>query len=249
MALTQFALSVMYPPCIALTKLSIVALLRRIFSHLQPICRYAMIVLDIYLILWLTGLILVVLLQCHRIDSAWSTTNTCSPSFITTIATGTLNAFSDIGILIFPQPLLWGLQLDIKKRALIPGVFLFGAFVCIISIVRIFVLRPNTEGNSTDPFRQVTGLIFTVLEPTVGIMCACLPVMQHIFIRTHYWGLSMISLRSNSRSRSNFQSLSAGGKPTKNNSKDYVKLTDDEESVRSIQAVVATEAPIPIRYK
>jgi len=256
---TEFALSIMYPPCIAMTKLSIVALLKRIFNHVHPMYTFAMHAINVYLVLWLIGLMLVVLLECRPIHTAWAIENTCVPSFNTTIATSILNSISDVAILVLPQPLLWGLKLQFKKKALISGVFLLGGFVCIISIARIFLLRPNTRGGASDPLYSVTGIIFTILEPMVGIICACLPVMQHLFLRLHYWATSVLSSWSDSRFTTKFESA-ASGRSSRMNKWSKInpsKATGDEESlsksgIDSNHEAVTDEyplGPVPSAYK
>ncbi|KAF4622739.1 hypothetical protein G7Y89_g14286 [Cudoniella acicularis] len=91
---------------------------------------------------------------------------------------------------------------------------------------------------------NVVGLIFTILEPMVGILYACLPVKRHIFLRIHNWGLSVFSLWSGSRSTTKFES-DASGQPSRSNKWSKIKGSkspEDEESLNKSGLGASQEA-------
>jgi hypothetical protein len=70
-----------------------------------------------------------------------------------------------------------------------------------MSIARIPILRAGNQGGSPDlTYNLVMTYVFTVLEPMLAIICACLPVMQGLFIKGMASGFGMSSLRSLLRS-------------------------------------------------
>lgn len=70
-----------------------------------------------------------------------------------------------------------------------------------MSIARIPILRAGNQGGSPDlTYNLVMTYVFTVLEPMLAIICACLPVMQGLFIKGMAGGFGISSLRSLLRS-------------------------------------------------
>jgi hypothetical protein len=121
---TNFALQLFYAPCLALAKLSILALYHRIFRISGKAFNWAIYGVAVWIILWFIGVYLAILLGCHPIHTYW--TASCAPTYTTSITTSVTNIISDIAVLLLPQAQVWGLQMPIRKKIGLSIVFLMG---------------------------------------------------------------------------------------------------------------------------
>lgn len=89
---------------------------------------------------------------------------------------GIANLLTDVLILVLPIPMVWGLtNVSTKRKTMLTGVFLLGAFVCAISAIRTTTIKSFSVRN---PQWSGVGLgVWSELETCVGIVCACLPTL------------------------------------------------------------------------
>lgn len=85
----------------------------------------------------------------------------------------------DFVILILPIPMIWGLHRAWQDKLALNGVFALGAFVCFASIYRIVVLFWISPTDPTYTVYQAT--LWTHIEPSVGLICSCLPIIRGLF--------------------------------------------------------------------
>jgi hypothetical protein len=107
-----------------LAKLSLLILYARIFAIRDGKYRIILWIIGTWVILWVIGVYLDVFLECRPLDSIW--TEGCAPSFPTSVTTGVFNVVSDLAIVIFPQPIIWKLQMPVGKKIGVAVVILFG---------------------------------------------------------------------------------------------------------------------------
>ncbi|KAK4031538.1 hypothetical protein C8A01DRAFT_21259 [Parachaetomium inaequale] len=90
------------------------------------------------------------------------------------------NLVLDLCILVLPMPVLWTLRLNTRKKIAISVVFGLGIFVCFATAWRTYHVvkfsRPENQMNFT--VAVVEDALWSGLEITLGIVNACLPVMQ-----------------------------------------------------------------------
>lgn len=116
----------------ALVKTSILAFYMTVFSSSKPfrISCYGMIA--IVLGYWMSTIVRMCFL-CHPFAAAWN------PQLLTTapgafcvnlgmayLSVSIINLILDLAIFFFPMPLLWGLQMPLKRRLLLMGIFGLG---------------------------------------------------------------------------------------------------------------------------
>jgi hypothetical protein len=106
-----------------MAKLSLVALYGRTLAIEQK-QRMFLWGVAAWVTLWMIGTYLDVFLECRPISSIW--TKTCAPSFLTSVLTGVFNVLSDLAILIFPQPILWKLNMPPNQKIGLAALFLVG---------------------------------------------------------------------------------------------------------------------------
>ncbi|KAM0800963.1 hypothetical protein BDR22DRAFT_223321 [Usnea florida] len=94
---------------------------------------------------------------------------------------GVANLLIDFMILSLTFPMVWRLQISTRQKVTLSGVFLLGTFVFIASIVRV------TTFEQLDPIDETyTGIapaVWTEVEQSLGIVCACLPCLRPILGR------------------------------------------------------------------
>ncbi|RYP41248.1 hypothetical protein DL769_011622 [Monosporascus sp. CRB-8-3] len=130
--------------------------------------------------------------QCNPIQKAWdySIPGTCFNRPALFFANAGLNIFQDFVIYILPSPMLWNVQLPVKQRIALIGVFVVGAFVCITGIIRVPTLwdAVSSEDATWDHFGAA---VWSAVETNIGIVCACLVHFKPLIIKFAPWALGM----------------------------------------------------------
>lgn len=155
----SFVFEIFYPLCITLTKLSILALFKNVFSlnnRQFALCLYLTLT---WVILWCLGTYLLILLQCKPIASYWSLEDACRTPYIGSVLDGAFNAVSDVALIVLPQPLLWKLQLNFNRKISISLLFGLASSAVIISIIRIPILREVGHNSPDSTCKKATCLI------------------------------------------------------------------------------------------
>ncbi|KAL8969891.1 MAG: hypothetical protein Q9197_004102 [Variospora fuerteventurae] len=93
--------------------------------------------------------------------------------------TAIMSLLLDLLLVVLPLPMLWRLQMKRKKKIQLSFVFGTGMIIVLLTLLRIFLSRFDQPENPTKG-QAVTALI-TGLEPTLGIINACLPLMPLVF--------------------------------------------------------------------
>lgn len=93
-----------------------------------------------------------------------------------------INILLDVIILCLPQARVWKLHLSTTRKVLLSLVFMLGAFVCVVSIVRIVSLLTVDIANLT--YTLTVPGIWTLVELNMSIICSCLPVLPSLI---RYW--------------------------------------------------------------
>ena len=110
----------------ALGKLSILALLARVFTLHQMWFRVGVYFWATWIVLWWTSGWFIIFLECRPLSTNWGVPTQCRPSFTTSLSASVFNAVSDVGIWVLPQPLIWQLQLPYTKKLALSLLFLVG---------------------------------------------------------------------------------------------------------------------------
>lgn len=95
-----------------------------------------------------------------------------------------MNFLLDIGIVILPMPIVWGLKMARSKKVSLSGMFGIGVITCAITVYR--VQQTSTIGDPTDLHAQDTCchiVLLTSLEALLGVISACLPLLKPLFCK------------------------------------------------------------------
>nr|ANM86380.1 hypothetical protein [Cladonia uncialis subsp. uncialis]AUW31253.1 hypothetical protein [Cladonia uncialis subsp. uncialis] len=128
----------------------------------------------------LVAVLLEVGLLCRPFEYNWNKyiPGTCEDSTQAYEAVGILNLITDLTIVILPMPVLWKLQLPVAKKVALTFMFGVGVLICIVSTIRILSLSVWQTSDFTYGMRQIA--YWSLLEPTLGIINCCLPIMGPI---------------------------------------------------------------------
>ncbi|KAH6657437.1 hypothetical protein BKA67DRAFT_643441 [Truncatella angustata] len=126
------------------------------------------------------------------------------------VVSAVINAAMDLYVLAIAIPAIWTLQMATRRKIGITGVLGVGIIACAFSFVTLYY-RVGTDG-ADDPSRnQTVPLIFTVLEPTFGMITACLPTIPALWVEVSARaGSSIRGLLSRIRTRGSTSRLDSG---------------------------------------
>ncbi|KAJ5698653.1 hypothetical protein N7462_000658 [Penicillium macrosclerotiorum] len=160
-------------------KISIICFYRRVFS--TPKFQKITFGLNCLIGAWGTGIFLACAGQCRPLRAYWdhSVEGHCFDANLFFIVNQAFNVLMDFVILILPIPMIWGLHRAWQDKLALNGVFALGAFVCFASIYRIVVLFWISPSDPTYTVYQAS--LWTHIEPSVGLICSCLPIIRGLF--------------------------------------------------------------------
>ncbi|KAJ5175433.1 uncharacterized protein N7482_001310 [Penicillium canariense] len=179
---TILPLEALYGIVLGLIKTSIMLFYMRIFG-LKASFRACVWITMTIVWMWAVSVILETFLLCRPLAYNWdiSIPGTCGNRNATYVVAGVLNLITDLMVMGLPLPFIWKLQLNVAKKMALCSVFCIGLLVSIISIVR---LKSLMEIDFTNITRSVQmGVMWTVIEPELAIICANMPLLKAILSR------------------------------------------------------------------
>ncbi|TQV97232.1 integral membrane protein [Cordyceps javanica] len=163
---------------VGISKLSFLFLYLDIFpQHRFRIICWGLI---IHICLGLLALNITTILQCRPIPFSWDKTlhGKCINIKAFWYAQSGWNTFMDVVVLLLPVPLVVKLQMNRRSKFGLLIVFILGTFVCITSIERMISLNFNATFAKDFTWATGTSVIWTQVESTVGVICACAPSLR-----------------------------------------------------------------------
>ncbi|KAL8735269.1 MAG: hypothetical protein Q9181_002881 [Wetmoreana brouardii] len=180
-----------WPIAQSATKISILLF----YIHLFPTKRLCIAAYTLIAVVSAWGIehILVSLFLCRPISYNWdgSIDGHCGDVSANCLAAEGINTLTDILILILPMPTIWRLHVPLHSKFILSLIFGLGFFICIISIIRFrslfdYTTAPMMESkvyNSDGTHDNKLQSLYTVLESSLGVICACLvflkPILTH----------------------------------------------------------------------
>jgi hypothetical protein len=171
-----------YKGAINLVKCCILLLYLRLF-HVVRWFRYSCWLLLAAVAMYCTASILATIFQCRPIIRALDkdTPGTCIDTAKFWFANAGFSISTDIIILLLPMPLVWKLEVPIVQKVALMAVFAIGIFATITSCLRVTTL--DIFATSPDNTYNVANVMWTIVEPNVAIVCACLPVLRPLVVK------------------------------------------------------------------
>lgn len=132
----DYVFSHFYDLALVSVKLGILAFYHRVFVH--PIFRRIVLATAAFVIAWGIGITVTLLLACRPLQAYWdiNVTGKCLTMVTFTYFTNISNLITDIWIFLLPVPMIWHLQLQMKKKFLLSFIFCIGlAYVACILLL------------------------------------------------------------------------------------------------------------------
>ena len=122
-----FAGNVFYACTSPTIKLSILLLYRRIF--VTPVVKSITFVVGCILAAWLVAVVFTQIFSCTPVEGSWKPTTArhCIDSIIFYEAVAISNVLLDFMLLLLPIPVVWKLNMSMRRKAQVCGIFLVGA--------------------------------------------------------------------------------------------------------------------------
>ncbi|KAI2615090.1 hypothetical protein GGR54DRAFT_308286 [Hypoxylon sp. NC1633] len=168
-------------------KISLVLFYRRIFRGNR---FYLITTILLYFICgWGVSFFLAILLECIPVSQAWlpqsQRDGQCYNPLPAFDAMATTNMIIDIAILTIPQPIVWKLNMPLRRRVGISIIFLLGAFVVGISAARIYFfysIAANPELQFDVSYNAAAAFYWTNIDASVAVVCASLPSLHTLLV-------------------------------------------------------------------
>ncbi|TGJ81017.1 hypothetical protein E0Z10_g7735 [Xylaria hypoxylon] len=228
---------VFYSACILFLKFSALLLYARIFKS-SPVFRRTLWIVGVILTVWWAILTLVPWLFCHPIEKDLNVflPGVCDHPLSWYYASALINAVADLVVLILPTPIIWKLQMTMRKKISISLVFLIGYVSAFLSFARfiIIVLNPSilNGGQGADPSWDLVPLLYlSLLEAPVAIIALCAPSISQLVSRAVEHGA--FSSLFHSRPQSTSQGSSGMERKDSDNSNGSGLVTLDSSANRS----------------
>ncbi|KAG5978793.1 hypothetical protein E4U55_005939 [Claviceps digitariae] len=198
----EYVFSILYNPALMAAKTSILIFYLRLAKNTQVVLRYASWVTLV--VVNVAGLVLTFLniFQCNPVAAAWMSVSSsaakCIPLLTEFICAAPVNIVTDLAILALPIPVLTGMRLPVRQKAIIVITFSLGVFVTIVDVVRIYYLQraitdvptsisddPNSRFGGSADFAWNASLSFmwSAVEVNIGIACACIPTLKPLILK------------------------------------------------------------------
>ncbi|PYI04752.1 hypothetical protein BO78DRAFT_372434 [Aspergillus sclerotiicarbonarius CBS 121057] len=182
----KFALHMLSTLGLGFTKTSMILLYLRIFRTplFRRICQGCV----VFVICWTISFTFACLFQCYPVTALveFFYGNKCINTLVFYNVLSGSDVALDVVIIILPIAPVLGIQMSLRQRLAVLGMFLLGGLAVACSIARLvsFVECDHTlVTHYNDETYYTSGVfIWTVVELAVAIMCACMPTLRPLFI-------------------------------------------------------------------
>ncbi|KAG0649035.1 hypothetical protein D0Z07_5041, partial [Hyphodiscus hymeniophilus] len=163
---------VAYATALTLVKLSLIASYLRIFP-IRGFRRFLHATGILVVALWFVS-VLGTVFECVPLVSAWDYTippQRCINLLAFYYSVGGVGIITDIVLWFAPLPIFWGMNMRARERIMVCGLFGFGFFTCIASILRFSQLHGLRTKDIT--YTSVPTLNWSIAEVSTAIICTC----------------------------------------------------------------------------
>lgn len=180
-----YGAQIMYKVVLMLNKVAIVCLYYRIFAVASLKFRRACHAVNAFIVI--TGIVFIIgtVVQCQPIAYFWDKEGIdgqCLAEQPWWISYSVLQIFADVLLLALPVHQVLSLRMTMMEKAGLVFIFATGLFVTFASIYRATTLAQSAS--SADPTQgPIPATVWSVVEANAGIICACLPMLRHPFLR------------------------------------------------------------------
>ncbi|KAF2128865.1 hypothetical protein P153DRAFT_376229 [Dothidotthia symphoricarpi CBS 119687] len=174
----DYIFSHFYDIALVTVKLGILAFYYRVF--VVPLFRKFVLATAAFIVAWGVGITVALLFACRPLETYWDVNvkGSCLRLVTFTYFTNISNLITDIWIFLMPVPMIWHLQLQMKKKLLLSLIFCVGLATCITSSIRLTVVLGHGYPDFTWSYVPLGA--YSVFEPLGGILCTNIPIIWHM---------------------------------------------------------------------
>ncbi|KAL7625355.1 hypothetical protein AAE478_004571 [Parahypoxylon ruwenzoriense] len=193
----NYVIQILYNPILALVKSSVLLFLLRIGGQRRQI-RYSIHALNIFNIGLMIAIFVTVIFQCSPISYFWkritdpTLKGNCVDTGIFYVATAGLTIFTDVLVLALPFWIFIGLKMAPRVKLAIMAVFLLGAVVTVVSILRMLWIIETSLSPMKYDYSYDIRFTYSAVETNLAIISASGPALRPLFM---VWFPRFFSLR------------------------------------------------------
>ncbi|KAG5929023.1 hypothetical protein E4U42_007392 [Claviceps africana] len=194
-----YAASILYMPMALCVKLALLLIIIRVFGIVHRKTLIGMYCLIAVLCAFYCSGFFVKIFVCWPISAYWhGDESKCLDHGAIIIADTIMSVLSDLVILLLPVPLTWSLQLPRKKKLRVSGMLCAGGVATAFSIYRFeLILHELRSRNVTVVFMKL--ILSGNAEVGIGLICACFPAVNTLYLQMTNGGSSYLKQTSRSR--------------------------------------------------
>ncbi|KAI1084177.1 hypothetical protein F5B20DRAFT_523968 [Whalleya microplaca] len=183
----NYVVQILYNPILALIKSSVLLFLLRIGGQKRNI-RYSIYTLNVFNIGLMIGIFITVIFQCTPIPYFWERiTNPamqgkCLDTGVFYVTTASLTIFTDVLVLALPFWIFMGLKMSPKIKLAIMAVFLLGAIVTVVSVLRLLWIIETSLYPMAPDYSYDIRFTYSAVETNLAIITASGPALRPLFI-------------------------------------------------------------------
>ncbi|KZL77652.1 integral membrane protein [Colletotrichum tofieldiae] len=230
-SLGVYAITLVYSPSSYFTKLTLLWITIRVFRlHRKTIIgTYAVI---FFLTCYTIPVLFIKALICRPIAGFWDPAiqTTCYNQRAIFVADTAVSAITDMAVLCIPIPVAATLRMSWNKRLKVIAMLSSGGVATAASIIRL-VLVIKLQNSHDEPIDLIRFNLLGTAEVSIGLMCACLPAINILFLN----GFASLDSSRNTIGSSRIMEL----KFLKGS-----KLKTQRITTAEVAAAVATQEPI-----
>lgn len=173
---------VTYKAAINLTKCCILLLYLKIFNKIRWF-KWSCWALLAIVVVYMVSCVFATVFQCTPISKAFNKQmdGTCIDNSKFWSANAGFSIATDIIILLLPMHPVYKLHIPWPQKIALMGVFTLGIFVVITSCLRITTL--DILATTPDTTYDIANVMWTIIEPNVAVVCACLPILRPFIVK------------------------------------------------------------------
>ncbi|PSK56915.1 hypothetical protein B9Z65_6539 [Elsinoe australis] len=202
-----------YNVSLTATKFSILFQYKRIFvtDKFQIAVKGMLVILTIYGLWTFLGCVFI----CWPVSKFWDPTapGKCMPQWPIFFGNSYMNIITDLMIILSPMPVLSNLHMPKRQKMALGGIFMIGAFVCVISVIRL-VLLYKAQRSADFSYDNVAPATWSIIEANIAIITSSAPALKALIIRVFP---NFGSTRSGTNSKvPNYGRNTTGGEKSRN---------------------------------
>ncbi|KAF2662413.1 hypothetical protein K491DRAFT_709782 [Lophiostoma macrostomum CBS 122681] len=186
-----YAATILYVLTVGLSKFSMCAFLTRLAA--TKLHKMAIAVLGIVVLCWTIAITIGVVFEC-ALPRPWEVfTGKCiDPLAFWTPAT-VVDVCTDVAMIIIPIHIVWGLQMQGQRKAVVVFIFLVRVVLIIASLARLLYLRHFVRSGMDASFDSIPYGLATQVHSTLSIIVACSSALKP-FMDSVRTGMLSVSL-------------------------------------------------------